>query len=49
MHPTKQKKYTHNRMKACLLRNDQEDKENIPFKDELVNKKFSVQLPSKCS
>lgn len=48
MHQTKHKKFTHNRMKACLLRSEHEDKENMPLKDDLVNKKFSVQLPSKC-
>ena len=34
MHPaSKSKKFTHNRMKACLLRNDQEDKENLRYPD----------------
>lgn len=49
MYPTsKQKKYTHSRMKACIIRNDQEDKENMCCPDDFKNKKFSVELPSKC-
>jgi hypothetical protein len=49
MHPnSKHKKFTHNRMKACLLRNDQEDKENMMCREEFKSKKFSVELPSNC-
>ena len=48
MHPgSKHKKFTHNRMKACLLKGDNEDKENIFTRDDFNNKKFSVDLPSK--
>lgn len=43
----KHKKFTHNRMKACLERNDQEDKENRIYHEDFRNKKFSVELPSK--
>lgn len=43
----KMKKFTHNRMKACLDRNEQEDKENRVYPDDFRNKKLSVELPYK--
>jgi hypothetical protein len=42
----KMKKFTHNRMKACIERSE-DDKENRLLPD--ANKKFSVELPSKHS
>lgn len=42
----KMKKFTHNRMKACIERGE-EDKENRFMPD--PNKKFSVELPNKHS
>ena len=45
----KVKKFTHNRMKAVIERNANEDKENRVYPDMICNKKFSVELPSKHS
>lgn len=45
----KTKKFTHNRMKACIERNENEDKENRVYPEGFCNKKFSVELPSKHS
>lgn len=42
----KMKKFTHNRMKACIERSE-DDKENHFLPE--TNKKFSVELPSKHS
>ena len=44
---SKHKKFTHNRMKACVERNDHSDKENI-YAGDFRNKKMSVELPTKC-
>jgi hypothetical protein len=48
MQVSKQKKFTHNRMKACIERTDHADKENILHFDDFRNKKLSVELPSRC-
>lgn len=47
MQSNKQKKFTHNRMKACIDRSDNPDKENIMRYDDFRNKKLSVELPPK--
>lgn len=44
----KAKKFTHNRMKACIERNEGDDKENRVLHGDFRNKKLSVQLPSRC-
>jgi hypothetical protein len=45
----KVKKFTHNRMKAVIERNENEDKENRVYPAMICSKKFSVELPSKHS
>lgn len=45
---SKLKKYTHSRMKACLGKAEEEDKENLLYFEDFRNKKLSVELPSRC-